>query len=456
MIMNKKLEYISIACLILLAVVFISTVSNVMSQTEGLIYRDWNTEKYQNSDGTVSLIIYSGLRNVLDIDGEWKRIEDAKSLKPTLEAGKIIINYSYDGVHNATIDDFNLTHIDFILDFDKDKIIGSEYEYEYEEDKLKTKFKYGDVEYEIEIEDDEKLIYSIDGNPFANTFHFGRNSTTIQIMTPDTGNLQDTFVDEAHPTTKSGSQTYLHIQSDEGSGNERHPLLKFNLTELYSLGSITIDDSQLYFYIYGNTLDASTEGWLTPPQKIYTNFTVGGSEWTEDNVDWNTKPNSSYLNTNNQSYIKFFGGAGEPSGGYYNLTVTDYVNESFLDSDLNVSFYLPVTDTFGSPSSDIIYIYSKDFSNTRPYLNITYSVPAVTTTSSTTTVSCTCPASGDWHEPCSNNCVMSDNICNVSGKLILDGTGTFTMENYSITYIGRIHDPNCLLIMDLDSERINT
>jgi hypothetical protein len=184
-------------------------------------------------DGKCNLILYSGIRNVQE-DDKWKRVENARSLKN--KGFDVIINS--DGVHNVEVLDFNMTFIEFDLSFDENNL--GEYEYGVEDGKMKTKYKIKfnetyEEEFEIEIEEEKKENIKYYGNPFGKEFHLGENSTTIQLQEADTENVADVTARKA-----TGGVFPNWVQ------------MRWNISSLYDLGSISIEDATFCGFIHQN------------------------------------------------------------------------------------------------------------------------------------------------------------------------------------------------------------
>jgi hypothetical protein len=337
-----------------------------------LIKMDWSKDLYANPDGSKSLILYSRLRNTLDSDGKWKRIENATSLKAAMDAGKIKVSYSKkeDGLDFEVID-LNYTSITL-------KPLNT---------KENTLLKVDGLERAIISKGNTfSFKFSFENNVFMHEFTAGKNSTTIMLSVADSENIDDTYVDEDAPTSNYGTGTYLYTFGG-AVDIERESYLKFNISSLPTDPDIIINDAQIYYYIQQNALDTDAEGWIEVPYKIYQNYS-----WVEEEMTFNNKPNSSYINKNNQSYISMFGGTGEPVG-WVNMNITGYIQESYSNSDTNITILITVPEArFGVVgSTDHIYIASKETSGTSadPYMNITYSDEEVPTTSTTTTTTTT-------------------------------------------------------------------
>lgn len=439
--------------------VFFGFASAQSQPSQTLIDQDWGKDIYDNGDGTYTITLYSKLRNVKDENNDWVRIEDASSLMDTLNKGKIKLNYTYDGIHQTEIIDFNLTHIDLLLSFNKDALIGSEYEYEYEDGKFKTKIKYNDVEYEIEIQDDQQLLFSLDANPFEDAFHFGTESTVLFLQDEDIDNMDDTWVEQDSPNTIYGSSAFLYIH-EYGDTIDNEIYMRWNITEVPQ--GMVIDDATMGYFINFNALDNVNEGWNTTVYRIYDNYTISGSAWTEEAMNWNNKPDASYL-SDYSTEETYFGGSGEPYGEeLFNLT--QHIEEGYSEGALNVSFAFIGEDKFGNVgASDYVRWTAKEQTGFTqdPYLNITYSEPATTTTTTTTTPvtdTCTYGGSGDWEMDCSDNCLLQDGTTDISGELKLYNNGYVLMDNYVLTMNSMpyfyTNATSCEIIMNGTSEVI--
>ncbi len=158
-------------------------------------------------DGTCTLTLYSGIRNVIE-DGGWKKVEDARSLK---DQGFNVVYLENDPDFEIEVIDFNMNSIDLSLDFKGNWQNYSEYCSESNNDisctfKLEEKYQVWndeledfdevEIEYEQEFEWEEgqtkeKIELKILGNPFGKEFKFGGNSTTIQLSEPASLNISN-------------------------------------------------------------------------------------------------------------------------------------------------------------------------------------------------------------------------------------------------------------------------
>ena len=159
----------------------------------------------ENGRKKCNLALYSGIRNVYE-DEEWKRVEDARSLKGR---GFDIVYLENDSAFRMIINDFNLSFIDFDLNFTgnasnypefcsvKPGDIKCDFKTGVKETvcnetdcwKEETKFQYKYQNKNGVVKQDLKFNWK--GNPLGKEFSFGGNSTTIKLQEADTENLAD-------------------------------------------------------------------------------------------------------------------------------------------------------------------------------------------------------------------------------------------------------------------------
>ena len=81
-------------------------------------------------------------------------------------------------------------------------------------------------------------------------------------------------------------------------------------------------------------------------------------EWIETNLTWNNFDDN--YNITSTDDLKFFGGAGEPTGKI-NWNVSDIIKIENNNSNDNVSIFLKAHNPFGTPSSDQQLFSSKEY-----------------------------------------------------------------------------------------------
>jgi len=332
---------------------------------DNLITRDWSKDIYKNSDGTYSLILYSGIRNVVDIDGKWKRIEDAKSLMPAIEEGKIKINYleKEKGLY-IEIKEINYTYISFRPKSSKKRLVPVKID----------NVNIGSIDTEPGSHLEVFAHKNFNDNIFLHNFTVGLHSTTIQLQAADTENLDDSSLVQTDPDeTNYGASSNAYILSSTDA--DRYFISKWNITSIPD--NMEITSSTIAFYLATNFLDAG-ESFNIIPYRVYgrDRYNISDVEWTEGTITWNNRPDSTAeYNNNNQSVITVDDGEG---AGWQYLTVSQFVDDAYDDNDDNVTLMLVTLESVSSPESgDFLLIRPKEAagSTTDPYLNITYQVP---------------------------------------------------------------------------------
>ena len=368
---------------------------------------------------------------VNDTDGVCKPIEKAKSLKNS--PLKLVVEG--DGYHNVEIIDYNLTAVKLKLKI-KDKIqkksvplkiikpvinISSD---EEKQEFVKKKF--------FVEKSKENLIFNSQINPikeydkiininFSNGEYvkYGENSTTIKLQDANTENLDDTYIRYNDPDNAYGADSNLVAHNHPF--DTHYIMIKFaNQTP----STANIIDASLNLYLDVNNLDSSTEGFNLSFYLV-SGFTINGADWREDNVTWNTQPNSGQRSNESENQYKYFGGDGEPVDVWQSWNVTEAMIEAHTNDYTNITFMGITHNRFGSPlATDTIFFDSKEWAAEalRPYLNITYSEAPPNTPPTT---------------PTSLRCNNSDN-CNITWtntSLTLNCSGSTDSDGDTITYV---------------------
>ncbi len=210
-------------------------------------------------------------------------------------------------------------------------------------------------------------------------------STTIKVVEPDTGNLDNALIREQYPTT-----TYYTLSSFSHSANEigglRWTIWKYDLP---IPEGVTITDSTFFLYVSSNVLDEG-EGFNLSAHHVYdsTIYNISGNEWTEEVITWNTKPDAgTEYNTSN------LGDSINVSNWFVqydrlNYTILDAVQAEHAKSNLNLSIMLIASDQWGSPSvTETISLYTKNTPSEEyfAHINITYETTSPVVYNVTTT-----------------------------------------------------------------------
>lgn len=422
--MKTKKNYMkSLKLIILLSSIFVVLLSvSSIAPAKKVISRTATSDTIENEDGTYTLILYSGVVNMKDIDGVYKPFtevvkidQDAPgtisvtwkdnwldiSTKKEIETVKsdfskenklstelIDRRGSYEYIHKFKLKDMKeIAYDEFASNkeiiFDGDKIIIDDIAVSF----LKTIEEQG-FELRVEKENGKKARIYYNKDYEAEGINLEDEiviDPTITLQTADSDNLEDGFANELNPSTEYGGddEMWIHGGRTGGSGFEQHPLIKFNISAIP--GGSTISNAEIKFYIFYNSLDSSGEGWNTSVYHVYENFswtegTGGGAGHPCQGNDycWNNMPTSGYYNPVRSDYLAAFGGAGEPDG-WQSWDVGSLVQEAIDSGEKNISLWIFSEDPFGSATSgDNIRVYSKEETDTsvRPILNITYGIPS--------------------------------------------------------------------------------
>ena len=283
-------------------------------------------------DGTCNLIIYSGIRNVYE-DGNWKRIENARSLK---DKGFNVVYLENDSVHLIGVVDFNYSSITLNFSYDENYPNISEYEYEIEEGKMKTKFKIIRInetngeeyeeEIEIEIEEGDKSEFTLNEVPLGKKFQLGGNSTTITLQDNETENLGDITILEGQPDTSYPDSTAISV-GEHITDDINQCYIKFNITAIPD--SMIINNATLSLFMFANLYDSGE----TASIRVYE---VDNQTWIEDNITWNNPvlPVGALINSSNVD--------GDDDDIWVFFNVTSWVLSEYNDNSKNISFNTPI------------------------------------------------------------------------------------------------------------------
>ena len=161
----------------------------------------YNLDRILNEDGSTSITIYGGLRNVYE-GGKWYRIEDAHSLMDTYNVGKIKIFYITDDSNYKIekINELNYTFIDLEISVTDDKLLNKDIPI--------AVFKYNRTTENYEKKSDVKAKFTklksknsvkLNDYKFGDRIKIGENSTFIFIgaVVDDVG---DSEVRQGSPT----------------------------------------------------------------------------------------------------------------------------------------------------------------------------------------------------------------------------------------------------------------
>ena len=311
-------------------------------------------------DGICTTTIYSGIRFVQE-EGQWKKIEDAKSLKGVWQ-----VIEDEDPNFPADVIDFNYTSITIDLAVSNGKT-NKEIDlkvYNKNDQSEKPKDKNGRIknkDTKISLDSvDRKSRVSIDLSDtdesiLGQEIKWGDASTFIQLQEPDTENLDDTYV-HGGDNSNFGSSDTLKAGI---STTSRYSYLKFN-TSIIPEG-VNVISADLYLRAWGVTSSGSS----------YINtktFESNSSNWQEHLMNWSNQVGYNW--SSNSSNFLFLNSS--LAGGWHSWDITNILqkNIDLLSGDvsltvahLNYSGILLID--FRSKEYSIIPEY-------RPTLNITY------------------------------------------------------------------------------------
>lgn len=262
-------------------------------------------EKTQSSEtfclnGVCSLTLYSGIVNVYE-DNQWKKIEDARSLKNSGYTLNIQYGKDKEDPKSLEIIDFNYTSI-ILNNIDVSELAKTE-------TSLSIKFynSAGEIlskstTIPIKTEDMSKDLI-INWN-FGDIIHLGNNSTTITLNESNGGNIGDTYIQQANGNTNYGTANPLTMN---GAIAYSRAFLSWNLSSIPS-GSILnyaylnltksgVDTGTVILYYVNQTFGyAINETGLTYNNNLYCNGDSGAVANCSGIID--TLPNSAsfYLN----------------------------------------------------------------------------------------------------------------------------------------------------------------
>ncbi len=365
-------------------------------------------------DGKCNLVLYSGIRNVYE-DNQWKRVEDAQSLKNS----GIECVVDSDEEYIAECLDYNYTtkkikfKINNMENINKDIPIIN-YKIKYNEligEKIKEKTK----EIKIKFKDlDEEQILWIESD-FGDIIHFGEDSTTIQLQDADTENMEDMSVGE---DIDRGTTSFFYL-SDVASSLHR-VYIKFNITSIPA--EMTIDSAIIYLYEYEVIFEG---GFTVVSHHVYDDTWDGHDEtdmtWANQvcgtNFDDSTDCNLTIEDTT----------AVGITPGWYSWSVVNMFNTEYDNNNKNLTIVLRTT-TEGS-DNDYIGFRSKEYATTslRPYLNITYSEPVT---------ECSPTLNQDWEISDNQVCDNTEVTTGTGGIVLIDGGNLTLINNANVTTSG--------------------
>ena len=359
--------------------------------------------------GICTLTLWSGTRNVYE-DNEWKRVENARSLK---DKSGLFLNISLDPSFNLTIGDYNYTYFEDVCF--SSNITGRIPLKVYRINKTNSSHIINEFDVIIPNPVPNRVRcfnFTLVRPIFAYTIRWGFNSTTIMLQDNVTENLGDTYIASKYPTTNYGTW-YMEGWAGEPVGNSE-PMIKFNITAIPD--SVTIDNATLWLHMWAENIDNNEEYHLDAHH--YYN-----QSWIDTYPTWNNMVNETNYNTTYDSRWTVTGSDPTPDApNWVNWTVTNAVNRDYTDGNDNCSIWIRTVYSAGSPKlNDEIDFNTREYYEDIgdiPYLNITYSEGV--------SDSCTCPENPaeNWEVDMSDDCTLSSN-CDCANLTFIN-TGTFT------------------------------
>lgn len=341
------------------------------------VYLDPQDEGYTPNTQTTCFeercnkIIYSGTRFVFE-DNEWKNIEDARSLK-----GLLPVRIDEDSKFPVEVIDYNYTSITLNLSIDSHlRVLPVPLmvynKYNYSKKPLDILGNIVDKDLEIDLNNKKQSqIVTIDlsdtqENILTQEIKWGDASTIITVYDNNSVNMDDATIKDNCDSCNYGSSTRLYIQNS--TGINQTSLIKFNLSQIPK--QALIEEASLLFYLYGNALE-SGECYNVSIHRIFSNYS-----WNEETVNWDNGPtNASFYNSSSLD-SNLICDESVSSDGYLSWNVTS----SIKFKNNTESFYIFSTYDNVSGVGDDIYFNSKEYLTNVPYLNVTYLLKGVVST----------------------------------------------------------------------------
>jgi len=313
------------------------------------------------NNGVCTKTLYSGVRNVYE-DGEWKRYEEARSLK---DKGFYVKYIENDKDYPLEVIDFNATSIE--VDFKKFSILNKDIPIKIwrtnESSDINdfkntyNKIKEENVQFNLFNGKEKKKYNNV---KIGDLIEFGLNSTTIILQDADTENLEDTYIAKSSENDNSGA-AYFDIQNDTGNTYVYYGFVKFNISNILLVDNVSNCDLNLYQE--GEYLELNEEQNLT----LHTFY---NTTWKEDDLTWNTI-SFSQIDLSYDNYTHFADGS---SNGWKVFNCNSSIQKAFHWENKSVSFAIIPYEAVGTTTPDYVRFTSKEgvSSANRPYLNITY------------------------------------------------------------------------------------
>lgn len=201
---------------------------------------------------------------------------------------------------------------------------------------------------------------------------FGPNSTIIDLSYEGTELLDDTIVVSSAPTTNYGNAVILYL-INQSTISYTH-LSRFNLTPANLNASANIMDSSMCIKQISSSLDNTGEGYYISVRWLYQNWTMLGGEWDEANITYARRPQGINVNMTDYMSDTLNFSLNQPVTGntWFCFNVTDIVSGAKLQND--VEFITEAHDYYGTPSTDdhITLVAKEGTGQAGMVFNITY------------------------------------------------------------------------------------
>lgn len=337
------------------------------------VYLDPQDEGFTENSETVcdgftcNKIIYSATRFVFE-DEEWKKIENARSLKNVWD-----VNIDLDERFPAEVIDYNYTSIILNLSTTDLFRFSSVPLKVYSRDDSNRK-PLNELEEEVNkdrslsVGRNEREIITIDLSDtqeslLTQEIKWGDASTIITVYDNNSANLADTYIrDGTYDDENYGSSPFIYIVNSTGGNTERRIIIDFDTSQIPR--QAIVEEASLNMWLENNGLDTG-ESMNVSVYQFFDHF-----EWDEGTITWNNGPNETdYNNTAfDEKYIP--GGSGKPNHEYLEWDVSNIIKQK----NDNESFYLYANIDDGAEGGDTLLMKSKEHpsQNERPFLNVTY------------------------------------------------------------------------------------
>ncbi len=193
---------------------------------------------------------------------------------------------------------------------------------------------------------------------------------TLVLQTPDTENLDDTYMTAQNPTTNYGGLFLAEL-----GGNSSHDssiMVKWDLSSKPSDRNVTFAELKFNFYQGMGQGASFTMG--AHHVYSYPTYAISGNEWRENTLTYNERPIAGEYNTTAESSLWMGQGM---STGWYTWNVTNMVLKTLGDGNNNVSIWVK-KDSGTSYDWTYTRTYTKESTNDdKPQLVLTLDGPPI-------------------------------------------------------------------------------